>query len=153
MVEIKVPEVEARTILTNYVGANNFILDLKEKIKSKYFNLTRNQADYILSNHEIVPKIARKKVKIDPYYSQQLQEKKLLPKAPTEIWVEKILVEGEKSYHIWGKIIESEDLYSFWVPKSQIVPTSNKKIEVDYSPFSHTPNGTSETSYRSFIKK
>ena len=139
MVEIKVPEVEARTILTNYVGANNFILGLKEKIKSKYFNLTRNQADYILSNHEIVPKIARKKVKIDPYYSQQLQEKKLLPKAPTEIWVEKILVEGEKSYHIWGKIIESEDLYSFWVPKSQIVPTSNKKIEVDYSPFSHRP--------------
>ena len=139
MVEIKVPEVEARAILTNYVGANNFILDLKEKIKSKYFNLTRNQADYILSNHEIVPKIARKKVKIDPYYSQQLQEKKLLPKAPTEIWVEKILVEGEKSYHIWGKIIESEDLYSFWVPKSQIVPTSNKKIEIDYSPFSNRP--------------
>ena len=117
------------TILSNYSGANNFILDLKEKIKSKYFNLTRNQADYVLNNHNIIPKIARKKVKIDPYLSEQLQEKKLLPKAPTEIWVEKILVEGDKSYHIWGKVIDSENLYAFWVPKSQVVPSTNKKIK------------------------
>jgi len=138
-VEIKIPEVEARNILSTYSGANNFILDLKEKIKSKYFNLTRNQADYVLNNHNIIPKVARKKVKIDPYLSEQLQEKKLLPKAPTEIWVEKILVEGDKSYHIWGKVIDSENLYAFWIPKSQVVPSTNKKIKIDYTPFSHRP--------------
>ena len=137
--EIKIPEVEARTKLSTYSGANNFILDLKEKIKSKYFNLTRKQADYVLSNYNIIPKIARKRVNIDPYLSEQLQEKKLLPKAPKDIWVEKILVEGDKSYHIWGKVIDSENLYAFWVPKSQVVPSSNKKIEVDYTPFSHRP--------------
>lgn len=137
--ELKIPEVEARGILTGYNGANNFILDLKEKIKSEYYNLTRNQSDYVIGNHDIVPKIARKKVKIDLYFSQELQEKKLLPKAPTEIWVEKILVTSDKAYHIWGKVIDSEKLYSFWVPKSQIVPTNSKKVTVDYSPFNHRP--------------
>jgi len=47
IVEIKIPEVEVRAKLSSYNGANNFILDLKEKIKSKYFNLTRKQVDYV----------------------------------------------------------------------------------------------------------
>lgn len=137
--EIQIPELKARDILTHYSGANNFILDLQFKVKSKYFKLTRNQADYIINNCDTVPKIARKKVKIDPYLSQQLQEKKLLPLAPTEIWVEKILTQSDKSYHIWGKIIDSDELYAFWIPKSQIVPSNDKKVEIDYSGFSHRP--------------
>ena len=56
--EISVPEIEARKILLNYEGANNYIYALKNSIllhKSK--QLTRSQADYILKNHNNIPKV------------------------------------------------------------------------------------------------
>jgi len=137
--EIKIPEKEANKLIGEYGGANNFILELKEKIKSKYYRLGKSQVDYVLSHYTEIPKIARKYVDIDPYFSEQLQEKRLLPLQPKKIWVEKILIETPKAYHIWGKIIESDDLYAFWVPKSQIVPSNTKEIKVDYSPFNHRP--------------
>ena len=137
--EIKIPEKESLEIISTYRGANNYILDLKNKIDSKYYSLSRTQVDYVLNHCAIIPKIARKYTKIDPYLSEQLQEKRLLPIPPTQIWVEKILVETKKAYHIWGKIIDSDDLHAFWVPKSQIVPSETKKIEIDYTPFSNRP--------------
>ena len=138
--EIRIPEKEALDILSTYGGANNYVLELKEKTKSKYYKLSRTQVDYIISHKDIVPKVARKFVEIDPYLSEQLQENRLLPKPPKKIWVEKILVESEKAYHIWGKIIDADNLHAFWVPKSQIVPKQQQKdLEIDYSPFSHRP--------------
>ena len=137
--EIKIPEKEANTIISTYNGANNYILDLKEKIQSKYYVLGKTQVDYVLTHNTTIPKIARKYTSIDPYFSEQLQEKRLLPTPPTKIWVEKILIETEKAYHIWGKIIDSDELHAFWVPKSQIVPSTTKKITIDYSPFSYRP--------------
>lgn len=137
--EIRIPEKEAIDILSTYEGANNYILELKEKIKSKYYKLSRAQVDYVISHKDTVPKIARKLVDIDPYLSEQLQEKRLLPVAPQNIWVEKILVNTHKAYHIWGKIIKSDKLHEFWVPKSQIAPKQKKELIVDYTPFSHRP--------------
>jgi len=139
--EVKIPEREASAILESYSGANNYILGIKERCKSKYYKLSRKQAEYIIDYQHTVPKIARKWVKVDKYYGIQLQEKKLLTTVPEQIWVEKILIEKDKSYQIWGKVLQNEELYSFWVPKSQIVPNNpTKKIEeVDYSEFNHRP--------------
>jgi len=139
MVEIKIPEKDAMDIISTYKGGNNYILDLQQKIVSKYYKLTRTQVDYVLNNYTKVPLIARKFTPIDPYFSEQLQEKRLLPIAPTKIWVEKILVESDKAYHIWGKIVDADDFHSFWVPKSQIAPKNKKEVSVDYTPFSHRP--------------
>jgi len=139
MVEVNIPEREAAIVLESYSGANNYILELKEKVKSKYYKLSRNQAEYILKYKDTTPKIARKWVDVDEYYSSQLQENKLLPTKPKKIWVEKILIEKDKSFHIWGKVVDAEPLYQFWIPKSQIVPTNNKTIEVDFSQFSTRP--------------
>ena len=58
---------------------------------------------------------------------------------PNKIWVEKILVEKDKSFHIWGKIIESEKLYSFWAPKSQLIPNAKEEVEIEYTSFSNRP--------------
>tara|TARA_R100000664_G_C2759858_1_gene150159 strand:+ start:9044 stop:10786 length:1743 start_codon:yes stop_codon:yes gene_type:complete len=137
--DIQIPEKKALESLSSYNGANNYILDIKDKSASKYYKLGRSQADYILKYFDTVPKIARKWVEVDPYYGEQLQEQKILPQKPTQIWVEKILVEKEKSFHIWGKVIDSEKLYAFWVPKSQIIPGNHKEIDVDYSSFTHRP--------------
>jgi len=44
MVEVNIPEREAAIVLESYSGANNYILELKEKVKSKYYKIIRNQA-------------------------------------------------------------------------------------------------------------
>jgi len=139
VLDIEIPEKKAMNLLVHYEGANNYILDIKDKSNSKYYKLGRSQADYILKYYNSVPKIARKWVDIDIYYGEQLQEQKILPIRPNKIWVEKILVEKDKSFHIWGKIIESEKLYSFWAPKSQLIPNAKEEVEIEYTSFSNRP--------------
>ena len=136
--ELNLPEIEAKKILSDYSGANNYILQLKSTYsiyKSK--SLTRSQSDYILSNHDKNPKIARKWVEIDDYFAEGLMTDNFLSEKPKSIWVEKILSETPKAFHIWGKILETQKLYSFWVPKNQIIPNTERKVEVDFSPYSH----------------
>lgn len=106
---------------------------------NKNFKITRAQCDYIINYHEVKPKVARKWVEMDSYFSKRMMEEKLLTKEPTHIYVEKLLVEKDKSYHIWGKIFEHEQLHDFWLPKGALVTTNNKKVEIDYSKYSHRP--------------
>ena len=136
--ELNLPEIEAKKILSEYSGANNYILQLKSSYKIyKSKTLTRSQADYIINNHDKNPKIARKWVEVDDYFSESLMADNFLSEKPKSIWVEKILSEKPKAFHIWGKILESQKLYSFWVPKNQIIPNTERKVVVDFSPYSH----------------
>jgi len=130
---------EVYDILEGYSGNNNYILNLKEKSQKKNFLLTDNQRKYVKKHHLVKSKVAKKWVDIDVVLSEDLQVKKILPQKPKKIWVEKILTESDKAYHIWGKVIESESNYPFWVPKSQIIVKNNKTVNVDYTPFEHRP--------------
>jgi len=134
-----IPEIEAREILLNYEGSNNQLLEWKRRfIDIKNFKLTRPQADYVLKYKDTIPKIARKNIKIVSNFGEKIQEEKLLPKVPEEIWCEKLLCETEKAFHIWGKILESEQNSAFWLPKAAVVQTEKKLNRViDYSPYSH----------------
>ena len=134
-----IPEIEAREILSNYEGSNNQLLEWKRKfIDQKNFKLTRPQSDYVLKYKDTIPKIARKHIKIVSSFGEKIQEEKLLPKVPEEIWCEKLLCETEKAFHIWGKILESEQNSAFWLPKAAVVQTEKKLNRViDYSPYSH----------------
>jgi len=101
----KIPEVRAQRTLEVYDGFNNYIQSIQKKFKEqKHFKLTRAQADYINSYHELVPKIARKWVDLDSYFGKKMMEDKLLTKVPEKVYIEKLLVEKDKSFHIWGKI-------------------------------------------------
>ena len=137
----KIPEIEAREILSQYEGFNNQIMEWKNRLMtSKSFNLTRPQADYIIKYHEVVPRVAKKYINIVATFGDKLMEDKHLPSPPNKIWCEKLLCETDKAYHIWGRIGEKEKLYSMWVPKSTIMleeKTLNR--EIDYSPYSHRP--------------
>ena len=135
--ELNLPEIEAKRILSDYSGVNNYIINLKSyynTYKSKI--LTRSQSEYILNNHNKNPKIARKWVEIDDYFSESLMTTKFLSEKPKSIWVEKILAERPKAFHIWGKVLESQEFYDFWVPKNQLIPNTERKVVVDYSPYS-----------------
>ena len=137
----KIPEVRAQRILEEYEGFNNYILGIKKKSeKQKHFKLTRAQADYINSNHNKVPKIARKWADLDSYFGKKMMEEKLLTKIPEKVYVEKILVEKDKSFHIWGKMFENQELHDFWLPKVALIPTQRvKEVSIDYEKYSHRP--------------
>lgn len=135
-----IPEVRAHRILETYEGSNNYILLLKKKyLTNKNFKITRNQCDYVIEYHEVVPKVARKWVDLDTYFSKKMMEEKLYTKEPKQIYIEKLLLEKDKSYHIWGKIFESEELHDFWLPKSAIPSNKERKVEIDYSKYSQRP--------------
>jgi len=137
----KIPEVKAQRILETYDGFNNYILSIKKKSETqKHFKLTRAQADYINSYNQMVPKLARKWVDLDSYFGTKMMEEKLLTKVPEKVYVEKILVEKDKSFHIWGKLFDSEKLHDFWLPKVALIPTQKiKDVKIDYEKYSHRP--------------
>ena len=143
MNEIKINqplEIRALDVLDSYSGGNNYIIKLKiKKDTNKKFYPTRNQAEYILAYKDSVPKVARKWVELDMYFANKFADEKLLTEVPTKIWVEKLLVEKDTSYHIWGKYFEHEELYDFWIPKSGIIKDNSVKVVIDYEKYSHRP--------------
>jgi SWI/SNF-related matrix-associated actin-dependent regulator 1 of chromatin subfamily A len=111
-----------------------------KKETSKKFYPTRTQADYIVNYYDTSPKVARKWVDLDTYFAKKFAEERYLMEIPDKIYIEKLLVEKEKSYHIWGKFFEKDPLTEFWVPKSSLIKTHNvEKVEVDYSKYDHRP--------------
>ena len=134
-------EHQALEILDTYSGANNYILSLKQKKESnKKFYPTRTQSDYINNYHILTPKVARKWVELDTYFAKKFAEEKYLLQTPEKIYIEKLLVEKEKSYHIWGKFFEKDILSEFWVPKSALIKSHTiEKVEIDYSKYEHRP--------------
>lgn len=134
-------EQKAIEILDNYSGANNYILKLKSnKESNKKFYPTRAQSEYITNYHEVPPKVAKKWVDLDPYFAKKIADEKLYTEIPTELYIEKLLVEKEKSYHIWGKIFSGETLHDFWLPKGAVIKSHRiEKVEIDYSKYSHRP--------------
>lgn len=135
-----IPEQKAIEILKTYEGGNNYILSCKEKLFfTKGYKPSRSQAEYIIKNHGEIPKVARKWVDIDPYFGEKLREERLLPTSPKSIYIEKLLTQTDKAYHIYGKIIDKSPLEFIWVPKSHILSSNERKVEVDWEPYSHRP--------------
>ena len=55
----EVIERKALNILEEYNGANNFLINLKQKfLTNKNFVPTRSQSDYVISYSEVTPKVA-----------------------------------------------------------------------------------------------
>jgi SWI/SNF-related matrix-associated actin-dependent regulator 1 of chromatin subfamily A len=134
-------EQKAISLLEKYQGSNNYILKIKHQIDvNKKFVPTRAQCDYVLSYHETQPKIAKKWVDIDSYFSKKLVEDNPFIKEPDKIYVEKLLVEKDKSYHIWGKIFSGDTIHDFWIPKGAIIKEKKKnEVNVDYSKYDNRP--------------
>ena len=136
-----IPEIQAREILSLYEGSNNQLLDWKRKfVDVKNFKLTRPQAEYVLKYKDTTPKIARKYIQIVNTFGEKIQEERLLPKPPEQVWCEKLLCESDKAYHIWGKVLDSDQLSAMWLPKATIIQPEKKLNRViDYSIYDKRP--------------
>ena len=138
---VSVLERKALDLLETYQGANNYIIRLRQKqIDNKKFYPTRAQAEYIINYHEMAPKVAKKWVELDSYFAQKIANDKLLSSIPTRVYVEKLLVEKDTAYHIWGKYFDSEQVYDFWIPKVALIKDNKvKDVVIDYEKYSHRP--------------
>ena len=134
-------ESKAMSILESYEGPNNYIIEIKRKSQlNKKFYPTRSQSEYIINNHDKPPKVAKKWVILDAYFAQRLADDKLYTTIPEKVWVEKLLAEKEKAFHIWGKVFESEQLHDFWLPKAAIIKDNTvKNVVLDLEKYSHRP--------------
>jgi SWI/SNF-related matrix-associated actin-dependent regulator of chromatin subfamily A-like protein 1 len=134
-------ESKAMSILESYEGGNNYILELKRKSQvNRKFYPTRSQSEYIINFHNKQPKVAKKWVILDSYFAQKLADDKLYTEIPQKVWVEKLLADKEKAYHIWGKVLDKEEFHDFWLPKAAIIKDNSvKDVVLDYSKYSHRP--------------
>lgn len=134
-------ESKAMSILESYEGGNNYILELKRKSQvNRKFYPTRSQSEYIINFYNKQPKVAKKWVILDTYFAQKLADDKLYTEIPQKVWVEKLLADKEKAYHIWGRVFENEELHDFWLPKAAIIKDNSvKDVVIDYSKYSHRP--------------
>ena len=99
-------EIKAKDLLANYTGANNYIIGLRDSmLKSKTFTLTHSQSEYITKNYKEKPKVVRLWMEIDDYLAKEYMSTKFLQKPPKTIWIEKLLSDTEKAYHVWGKVL------------------------------------------------
>ena len=134
-------ESKALSLLEDYEGGNNYLIELKRKSQlNRKFYPTRSQSEYIINNHDKQPKVAKKWVILDTYFAQKLADDKLYTEIPQKVWVEKLLCDKEKAYHIWGKVFENEELHHFWLPKAAIIKDNTvKNVVIDYSKYSNRP--------------
>ena len=136
-----IPEIEAREIVTGYTGFNNQILEWKKKFETvKNYALTPPQSEYVIKYHQVEPKVARKYVQIAKHFGNKLQEDRLLMQPVEQVWIEKLLCESDKAYHIWGNINKDMKPIPMWIPKASIIQEEKKlNREIDYSPYSKRP--------------
>lgn len=134
-------EQKALLVLENYTGSNNYILKIKRQCETNKKHIpTRAQCEYVITYSNVHPKVAKKWVPIDSYFSQKLVEDNPFIKEPDQIYVEKLLVEKDKSYHIWGKIFSGDTIHDFWVPKAALIKEYKENVvNVDYSKYDNRP--------------
>ena len=134
-------ESKALSLLETYEGGNNYLIELKRKSQlNKKFYPTRSQSEYIINNHDKQPKVAKKWVVLDAYFAQKLADDKLYTEIPQKVWVEKLLSDKEKAFHIWGRVFETEELHHFWLPKAAIIKDNTvKDVVIDYTKYSNRP--------------
>ena len=134
-------EQQAIEILETYEGSNNYILKIKKQCEvNKKHVPTRAQCEYVITHKNTTPKVAKKWVDIDSYFSKKLVEDNPFIKEPDKIYIEKLLVEKDKSYHIWGKVFSADTIHDFWVPKAAIVKEYKENVvNVDYSKYINRP--------------
>lgn len=109
--------------LKTYTGNNDRILKMKKKLEDEgFFLLTTNQIQYIEENFDIEPITVNKVVDITPYLGEQLKEKHELKNIPERVFVEYVLSENDKSFHVKGKLYKNQkDSILFHIPKTQLL--------------------------------
>lgn len=107
----------------NYEGKNEHILKMKKKLENEgFFLMTPSQISYVEENYNVSPIELNKIVEITTYLGEQLKEKFNLKNTPEKVFIETVLGEGEKSYHVKGKLYKNQkENILYHIPKTQLL--------------------------------
>lgn len=130
----------ALALLEDYEGKNPYLKKLKKKLKTDgKLSLTETQTKYILENHDKEPIHINKVIGITEYLGEELKQQQNLSFKPERILFEYILAEGEKFYHVYGKLKRNQEKSAmYFIPKTQILDDPFYKevdIEVDFEKY------------------
>jgi len=126
--------------LEEYSGTNEYLISLKERLqKEGPFPIAPSIAEYIEKNFHFDPLTINKVIKITDFFGQTLKEKFELNHVPERIFVEQVLADTEKTYHVKGKVFKNQK-YSplFYIPKTQIdenLLDLEEEVEVDFDKY------------------
>ena len=126
--------------LETYEGKNEYLISLKERLdKEGSFPISPSVSEYVENNFDKDPVDVNKVITITEFLGKQLQEKFELNHVPEKIFVETVLGDTEKSYHVRGKVFKNQK-YSplFYVPKTQVFENlydTEINVEVDFEKY------------------
>lgn len=139
---INLNDIKSRSVkplLLEYKGINPYLIKLANQVKHNNFNLTDNQVNYILNNHDKEPTFINRVLKISSYLGEEFQKTYQLNFKPERMLVEFILAETDKTYHIYGKLTQKQkNSEMYWVPKTQLLDDPYFEpitIEVDFTKY------------------
>jgi SWI/SNF-related matrix-associated actin-dependent regulator 1 of chromatin subfamily A len=124
--------------IRNYQGGNDHILKMKNKLENEgFYILTPSQISYVEENIGIEPTKIDKIVEITPYLGEQLKEKYNLKNIPEKVFIQFVLAENEKSYHVKGLLYKNQkETILFHIPKTQLLTDMfyepYEDLEVDF---------------------
>lgn len=125
--------------LKKYEGSNPYIKKLKKDYeRDGKINLTDNQAKYIKTNFDVEPIYINKIVEITDYLGESLQNDNDIDFKPERIYIEYILGETDKVFHIQGKLKRNQESKLYWIPKTQVLDDPyfvEKEVEVDFEKY------------------
>ena len=126
--------------LEEYTGKNEYLISLKERLqKEGPFPVSPSIAEYIEKNFYFDPLTVNKVIKITDFFGKTLKEKFELNHIPERIFIEQVLADTEKTYHVKGKVFKNQK-YSplFYIPKTQIdenLLDLEEEVEVDFDKY------------------
>lgn len=126
--------------LEEYTGTNEYLISLKERLeKEGTFTISPSVAEYIEKNFYFEPVIVNRVIKITDFFGQTLKERFELNHVPEKIFIEQVLADSEKTYHVKGKVFKNQK-YSplFYIPKTQIdenLLDLEEDVEVDFEKY------------------
>lgn len=140
---INLNDIKSRSVkplLESYKGINPYLIKLAQQLKiTKNLNLTENQTNYVLNNHDKEPTFINRVLKISSYLGEEFQKAYQLNFKPERMLVEFILAETDKTYHIYGKLTQKQKHSEmYWVPKTQLLDDPYFEpitIQVDFTKY------------------
>ena len=119
-------EIQAKEILINYQGSNDYLLEIKGYLLSKKaFPLTSNICKYIISNQKVKPIVLNKKYVLHKSIRGFLKSQYKLDFIPEEIFINKLLTRKVDNLHLWACFNQDCKYYfSVYLDKNCIRPSS-----------------------------
>tara|TARA_R110000796_G_scaffold164578_1_gene281437 strand:- start:10182 stop:12014 length:1833 start_codon:yes stop_codon:yes gene_type:complete len=133
-------------LLQVYKGINPYLKNLQGKLKKNdKISLTEGQVEYINKFHDVEPQVLNRVVSMNPYLGESLKDKYDLPFIPERIFIQAMLADQEKTYHVYGKLTQKQkESKMYWLPKTMVLDDpyfTECEIEIDWGKYEKLDTG------------